>query len=65
MLYRNSDKVISRDELFNECWGRDYLPSSRTLDQHISQLRKVIEVDPKNPEIIKTVHGVGYRYDQD
>jgi len=65
MLYRNSGKVISRDELFNECWGRDYLPSSRTLDQHISQLRKVIEVDPKNPEIIKTVHGVGYRYDQD
>lgn len=63
MLYRNSGKVISRDELFNECWGRDYLPSSRTLDQHISQLRKVIEVDPKNPEIIKTVHGVGYRYD--
>jgi len=63
MLYQNSGKVISRDELFNECWGRNYLPSSRTLDQHISQLRKLIEVDPKQPVIIKTIHGVGYRFD--
>ncbi len=62
ILYQNSGKVISRDELFNLCWGRDYLPTSRTLDQHISQLRKIIEIDPKNPEIITTVHGVGYRY---
>ena len=65
VLHQNSGKVISRDELFNQCWGRDYLPSSRTLDQHISQLRKTIEVDPKNPAIISTVHGVGYRYDSD
>ncbi|MCA9443162.1 MAG: winged helix-turn-helix domain-containing protein, partial [Candidatus Omnitrophica bacterium] len=33
------------------------------LDQHISQLRKRIELDPKDPKIIRTVHGVGYRYD--
>jgi DNA-binding response OmpR family regulator len=38
------------------------LPNSRTLDQHISRLRKLIEKDPQNPEI-RTVHGVGYRYD--
>ncbi|MBL4673315.1 MAG: response regulator transcription factor [Arenicella sp.] len=63
LLYQNSGKVISRDELFNQCWGRDYLPSSRTLDQHISQLRKLIEIDPKTPSIITTVHGVGYRFD--
>lgn len=63
VLHQNSGKVVSRDELFNQCWGRDYLPSSRTLDQHISQLRKSIEVNPKDPEIIATVHGVGYRYD--
>jgi len=65
LLFQNSGKVITRDQLFNQCWGRDYLPSSRTLDQHISQLRKVIERDPKNPKIINTVHGVGYRYDPD
>ncbi|MBN1516880.1 winged helix-turn-helix domain-containing protein [Candidatus Sumerlaeota bacterium] len=37
--------------------------NSRTLDQHISQLRKRIEHNPKDPQIIQTVHGVGYRYD--
>jgi DNA-binding response OmpR family regulator len=47
----------------DHCWGMNYLPSSRTVDQHISQLRKRIERDPPNPEIILTVHGVGYRYD--
>ena len=62
-LYRNNNKIVTRDELFNQCWGRDYMPSSRTLDQHISQLRKLIEVDPKNPSIISTVHGVGYRFE--
>ena len=63
LLHRERGKVVSRDSLFNECWGRDYLPSSRTLDQQISKLRKAIEREPKVPEIIHTVHGVGYRYD--
>ena len=40
------------------------MPNSRTLDQHIAQLRKRIEVDAKNPAIVRTVHGVGYRYDE-
>jgi DNA-binding response OmpR family regulator len=39
------------------------VPNSRTLDQHISQLRKRIERDPKTPAIIRTMHGVGYRYE--
>nr|WP_067289973.1 response regulator transcription factor [Marinobacterium profundum] len=63
LLHRNPGRVLSRDELFDECWGRHYLPSSRTLDQHISKLRKAVELDPRNPAIIVTVHGVGYRYD--
>ena len=63
LLHRNPGRVLSRDELFDECWGRHYLPSSRTLDQHISKLRKAVERDPRNPAIIVTVHGVGYRYD--
>ncbi|MCP3849589.1 MAG: response regulator transcription factor [Gammaproteobacteria bacterium] len=62
-LADNKGKIVTRDSLFNECWGRDYMPSSRTLDQHISKLRKLIEHDHKHPEIIKTVHGVGYRFD--
>jgi DNA-binding response OmpR family regulator len=63
LLHTNRGRVVDRDSLFNHCWGLDYLPSSRTLDQAISQLRKKIEVDPKRPEIISTVHGVGYRFD--
>lgn len=43
-------------------WGYDHLPQSRTLDQHISKLRKTIELDPVNPILIRTVHGIGYRY---
>ncbi|MCP8688433.1 response regulator transcription factor [Marinobacterium sedimentorum] len=63
LLHRNPGRVLSRDELFDECWGRHYLPSSRTLDQHISKLRKAVELDAKDPRIIVTVHGVGYRFD--
>ena len=62
-LYDQANQVVSRDQLFNQCWGRNYVASSRTLDQHISKLRKLIELDPREPTIIKTVHGVGYRYD--
>lgn len=63
VLHEQRGKVVARDELFDRCWGRSYLPSSRTLDQHISKLRKMIELDPRDPKIIETVHGVGYRHD--
>lgn len=63
LFHRNPGRVLSRDELFDECWGRQYLPSSRTLDQHISKLRKAVERDAQLPQIIVTVHGIGYRFD--
>ncbi len=63
MLYENKGKVLSRLELFEECWGRRYMANSRALDQFISQLRQKIELDQSNPKIIRTVHGVGYRYE--
>ena len=63
LLFERQGQVVGRDELYDQCWGRRYLPSSRTLDQHISKLRKVIEREPRQPEIIHTVHGSGYRYD--
>jgi len=62
-LFRNRGKVVKRDQLFDTCWGQHYLPNSRSLDQHISQLRKRIERDPKSPQIIHTVHGHGYRFE--
>ena len=58
----NPGKVLSRDDLFDAGWGMDYLPSSRSLDQYISQLRKRIEIDAKKPRIVVTVHSAGYRY---
>ncbi len=63
LLHENRGRVVDRNSLFDHCWGQTYMPNSRTLDQHISKLRKLIERDPQNPKIIQTVHGVGYRYD--
>jgi len=62
-FYRHRSQVLDRGTIFSHCWGESYLPNSRTLDQHISQLRKRIEADPKSPQIIRTVHNAGYRYD--
>ena len=56
-------EVLSRDNILNAVWGIDYFGTTRTLDQHIAQLRKKIETDPSNPSLITTVHGVGYRYE--
>ncbi|MCX8618497.1 response regulator transcription factor [Gilliamella sp. B2923] len=61
-LYQHKNQVVTRDMLFDYVWGYDYSPNSRTLDQHISKLRKQIEIDPLNPTLIKTAHGLGYRY---
>ncbi len=56
------DEVLSRDRLLNSAWGIEYLGTTRTLDQHIVQLRKKIEIDPAAPQVIVTVHGIGYRH---
>ncbi len=63
ILFQHAGEVIDRQTLMNHAWRQEYFPTSRTLDQHISQLRKRIEMDPKQPKIIQTVHGVGYRFD--
>jgi DNA-binding response OmpR family regulator len=63
LLHRNKGKAVDRDTIFDECWGLNYLPNSRSLDQHVSQLRKRVEKDHRSPQIIRTVHGVGYRFE--
>ena len=63
ILHSRRGQPVDRQALFKHAWGEKYLPSSRTLDQHISQLRKRVELDPKEPKLIQTVHGVGYRYE--
>ncbi len=64
ILFQHAGEVVDRQTMMNHAWRQEYLPSSRTLDQHISQLRKRIECNPKQPQIIQTVHGVGYRFER-
>ena len=63
LLHENRGRVLDRNTLFDVCWGMNHMPNSRSLDQHISQLRKRIEINPAEPKIIRTVHSAGYRYD--
>jgi DNA-binding response OmpR family regulator len=56
-------EVLARDTLLSAAWGTGYLGTTRTLDQHVAQLRKKIEADPEHPRLLVTVHGVGYRCD--
>jgi len=62
LLHERRGKAVSRDAFFKVCWGWDSAPESRSLDQHIASLRKKLESDPKNPTLIETVQGVGYRH---
>lgn len=61
-LMENQDKVISKDELFNKIWGFDSDSEPQTLTVHIKWLREKLENDPKKPDHIQTVWGVGYRF---
>jgi two-component system, OmpR family, alkaline phosphatase synthesis response regulator PhoP len=54
--------TLSRDELLNEVWGYDAMPSTRTVDVHVAWLRQKIEDNPKQPQYILTVHGMGYKF---
>jgi DNA-binding response OmpR family regulator len=60
-LYMNAGKIIQRDDLMSDVWGIEYDISTRTVDNFILKLRQKIEVDPNNPKIILTVHGMGYK----
>jgi DNA-binding response OmpR family regulator len=62
LLMTNPGKVITRDRLFDEVWGTDWLGDTRTLDVHMSWLRGKLETDPANPIYLQTVRGVGYRF---
>ncbi|HUW19139.1 MAG TPA: response regulator transcription factor [Sedimentisphaerales bacterium] len=60
----NPDRVVSREELYKEVWNDTMTDlGTRTVDMHIAKLRAKIELDPAEPEIIKTVRGAGYKYE--
>ena len=64
LLIQNSGKTLHKDYLFNQIWGADSFSENQTLTVHIKRLRDKIEKDPKKPEHIKTIWGVGYRYEK-
>jgi two-component system alkaline phosphatase synthesis response regulator PhoP len=54
--------ALSRDELLNEVWGYNAMPSTRTVDVHVAWLRQKLEDNPRHPQYIITVHGLGYKF---
>ncbi len=56
------DETLTRDQLLNEVWGYHAMPSTRTVDVHVAWLRQKIEPNPRHPQHILTVHGLGYRF---
>ena len=62
LLLLRGGKVVTRDDLISEVWGYDYFGDTKTLDVHIKRLRSKFEVDPKHPQHIVTVRGMGYKF---
>ena len=60
LLMRNPGRVYSRENLLNVVWGYEYAGDYRTVDVHVRRLREKLELDPANPEYIRTKWGVGY-----
>ncbi|WP_103020631.1 response regulator transcription factor [Salinibacter altiplanensis] len=62
LFARNPGRAFSRDELLEEVWGYQYSGYSHTVNTHINRLRNKIEPTPSEPQYVKTVWGVGYRF---
>ncbi|HUG84040.1 MAG TPA: response regulator transcription factor [Euzebya sp.] len=62
LLVRNAGRVMTRDLIIDRIWGADYVGDTKTLDVHIKRIRGRIEAEPRNPELVITVRGVGYKF---
>ena len=61
LLASDPGRVFTRDDLISHLWESDFLGDRRAIDVHISNLRRKLEADPRNPRRLVTVRGVGYR----
>jgi len=61
-LIQNKGRVIDRNELLDEVWGKDVVVSLRTVDTHMANLRKKIEDDPNQSRLIISIRGIGYKF---
>jgi len=60
-LCENAGNIVSRDKLFSKVWGYSFAGNSKSLDVHIQRIRERIEVNPKSPQRLTTIRGVGYK----
>ena len=65
LLSEHAGEPVDRETILDRVWGFGAYPTTRTVDNFILSLRKIIEEDPKKPRTILTVHGVGYRLAED
>lgn len=63
VLMRNAGRVLTRGQLIDRVWGADYFGDTKTLDVHIKRIRSKIEKVPSTPELLVTVRGLGYRFE--
>ena len=62
LLWERRGRAVSRSEILQQVWGYDAVPTTRTVDNHIAELRAALEPDPARPRFVRTVHAVGYRF---
>ena len=65
LFLANAGRVLTRETLINRVWGPNYVGDTKTLDVHVKRLRAKIESDPARPEHIKTIRGLGYKFESD
>ncbi|HVX09080.1 response regulator transcription factor [Humibacter sp.] len=63
LLLRNAGRVLTRGQLIDRVWGSDYFGDTKTLDVHIKRIRSRIEQNPSEPQMLVTVRGLGYRFE--
>ncbi len=61
-LLEHRGETVSREKLLNEVWGYNATPSTRTVDVHVAWLRQKIEPNPRHPQYLLTIHGLGYKF---
>jgi len=65
LLIERKGRLLTREFLIDEVWGPEYFGDTKTLDVHIKRIREKVEKDPRNPEFIWTVRGLGYKFQDD
>lgn|GEM_PF-3290162 len=63
LFVSNPGQVFTKAQLFDKVWGEEFIGGDNTVMVHIRRLRTKVEVDPSDPQLIKTVWGIGYRFE--